>query len=614
MFAFNGSGQHCIVSADNRLRVWKGASYHQLVEKDHLKTTCTSVGWNKAGVRTVGNLAGSLIAMGFENGTITVWDLHRGVPRFNLGRGLQLQPVTDVAFSDKTLFSSSLAKEIIEWDLETGDIKQRIKGDKDGTTKLCCHWTESRSLLAAGSSSVRLVNLQSGKRGKKLPGGLPDNISLLEISPDGKFLASACGGGRLINIYRIALDLDDSYLLRTVSLLHSPTALSLHSRENKEICTVSVASCCDSGKVTFFRFDDNIAGDEDCASQTVDVSGGQGRSALGVEFHLTTPTTHVCIAHGSESSLPMVDVVEYATLGGKLSVELTQGHRTAALVSSSSPSSTKTSGAARGGHVETRGSSSEHQVVVLGPTEVNGVASSREVDDMDAASPRAAKRAKKAGEDKSAEGGNLSIAERLDALSSALASTAAASSSSASGHAVPTAESLATLLEQALHSLDDGLLEDCLAVSDPQVVGATIDRLTPGRVLPFLARLSDKVERSPGRATSLCVWMRAIMMRHASYLMSVPNLNVKLSGLYNILEGRTTVLPKLLSLSGRLELALSQISSQEDVQDQSIPRTSYDEEIDDAKAGIKDDGGSQSSDYDEEAESDEAGGVEEDDE
>jgi len=61
--------------------------------------------------------------MGMENGSITVWNLHRGVVSFNLGKGMQLPAVTDVAFSPstRTLFSSSLDKEIIEWDLEVID-------------------------------------------------------------------------------------------------------------------------------------------------------------------------------------------------------------------------------------------------------------------------------------------------------------------------------------------------------------------------------------------------------------------------------------------------------------------------------------------------------------
>jgi U3 small nucleolar RNA-associated protein 5 len=166
----------------------------------------------------------------------------------------------------------------------------------------------------------------------------------------------------------------------------------------------------------------------------------------------------------------------------------------------------------------------------------------------------------------------------LQALSAALV---APTETPNDARAAPTTESVATLLEQALQSGDDTMLEECLAVSDALVVAATVERLAPPRVLPLLMRLADRVERRPSRGLTLGVWLRAIFMRHASYLMSVPNLHVKLAGLYQILDSRTAVFPKLLSLNGRLELALAQIASQQDHHDgHLLPPATYDEEID----------------------------------
>ena len=70
----------------------------------------------------------------------------------------------------------------------------------------------------------------------------------------------------------------------------------------------------------------------------------------------------------------------------------------------------------------------------------------------------------------------------------------------------PKADSLVTILEQALQSSDDALLEECLAVSDQRVVDLTVERLPSVRVLPFLLRLTDKVERRPNRGMNLCIW------------------------------------------------------------------------------------------------------------
>lgn len=59
------------------------------------------------------------IAMGMENGTITVWDLQRGVVRVVLGKGMHLAAITDISFSADGLgiFSASIEKDVIEWDL-----------------------------------------------------------------------------------------------------------------------------------------------------------------------------------------------------------------------------------------------------------------------------------------------------------------------------------------------------------------------------------------------------------------------------------------------------------------------------------------------------------------
>jgi len=76
--------------------------------------------------------------------------------------------------------------------------------------------------------------------------------------------------------------------------------------------------------------------------------------------------------------------------------------------------------------------------------------------------------------------------------------------------------------------------------------------------------------------------------------MSVPSLHVKLAGLYHILEARTAVFPKLLSLNGRLELALAHIDAHGGGgggggRKASAPQAVYDEEVEDVLAAAGDD-------------------------
>lgn len=91
-----------------------------------------------------------LIALGMENGSVSVWDLSRGVVSRKLGKDSNLSPVTDVAFSPdgKSIYSSSSDKYITEWDIESGSVKNRLKGDKNGTSKLCL--STAKKCIAAG--------------------------------------------------------------------------------------------------------------------------------------------------------------------------------------------------------------------------------------------------------------------------------------------------------------------------------------------------------------------------------------------------------------------------------------------------------------------------------
>jgi len=123
----------------------------------------------------------------------------------------------------------------------------------------------------------------------------------------------------------------------------------------------------------------------------------------------------------------------------------------------------------------------------------------------------------------------------------------------------PQASSLHLAIEQALQTRDDGQLEDCLAVSQSDLVDRTVGRLGTASVVPFLTSVIHKFEARPSRGAALVPWIRAVLVQHTAYLMAVPGLVDKLSALYRTVDARLSVFKKLLKLSGRLELVLSQV-------------------------------------------------------
>lgn len=127
----------------------------------------------------------------------------------------------------------------------------------------------------------------------------------------------------------------------------------------------------------------------------------------------------------------------------------------------------------------------------------------------------------------------------------------------------PRVDSLQVLLSQALQADDNALLEQCLAVHDDKVISNTVRRLRPTEATKFLSLSVSKLEARPQRALSLIPWVRAVLLQQASFIMSNPAMQPVLTSLYQIIEARLSVFRPLLSLSGRLDLIMAQISANE---------------------------------------------------
>ena len=89
----------------------------------------------------------------------------------------------------------------------------------------------------------------------------------------------------------------------------------------------------------------------------------------------------------------------------------------------------------------------------------------------------------------------------------------------------PTSDSLVTLIDQALQSGDDSLLEQCLACNDMDVIDGTARVLKTHRVVTFMKKLVAKFEKRPSRGILLTRWLSCILRHHTSFLISVPDLS-----------------------------------------------------------------------------------------
>lgn len=126
---------------------------------------------------------------------------------------------------------------------------------------------------------------------------------------------------------------------------------------------------------------------------------------------------------------------------------------------------------------------------------------------------------------------------------------------------LPSAQSLVTLLEQALQSGDEGLLEQCLSCNNQQMIALTTQELSTSKVLVFLKKLIAKFEKRPTRGQLITVWLANVLKYHISYLITVPDLSRQLAALSTIIEHRLSNHSKLVALAGRLDLLMAQITA-----------------------------------------------------
>lgn len=155
--------------------------------------------------------------------------------------------------------------------------------------------------------------------------------------------------------------------------------------------------------------------------------------------------------------------------------------------------------------------------------------------------------------------------------------------------APPKADSLQVLMTQALESEDKALLKQCLSVTDEKVIMNTMRMLSPLSAAKFLQLSLFKIDSRTKRGLLLVPWIKAVLLYHASYIMSSPSMQPVLSSLYQVIDARLSVFRSLLSLSGRLDLIMAQVSANETTQQQEVSAAVvYEESDDDGEGEVED--------------------------
>ncbi|KAG0281060.1 WD repeat-containing protein 43 [Linnemannia exigua] len=587
-FSPEGAYNYCIITpgADHyRLRVFDTATgnlKNDYEEKEgDGKWTCVRWGHitevaskkRRNGSLSTGNRS-PVLALGHTNGQISIYSLAHGLVLHQLS-GSHTGKVNDFCFSASGTRGFSAGEDglICEWDVTQGVEISKFHADNKSVKKIQLDHEENM-LLTAGHN-MKLWDLASREVIKSFTGhasaitNVDRFINLWDCTRDNQQEG---------NITALTLDNTVSHI--DISPSNEVLAISEEGTAGlwQNAQTASGASNA-SGKVSKKKRYTTRACD--CLIK-IESSRGD-RSVIPLLGGAFTPQGQMILARGSNIK-PVFEKVEFQNEDGSLKEKemvLTRTPVTGFLMDESAQTASNVKA--------TKKSYDESAVTVVGAADFAmaqpGLAET--VDENDQSDD---------GRDSESEEKDVNRLEGRTMEEKLKDLTVERTGRKAKHYPTPKANSLQQMLIQALHSNDLQLLEACLTYSNVEVIRNTVRRLPAAYVIPFLTQVIHKFQQKPSRGEALLEWIKAVLLIHTAYLMTVPDLIKKLSNFYQTLDSRVSVYQKLTNLNGRLDLLMSQVelTLSRDTNDtaneaETVYREDEDDDEDDEDMDLEDD-------------------------
>lgn len=132
---------------------------------------------------------------------------------------------------------------------------------------------------------------------------------------------------------------------------------------------------------------------------------------------------------------------------------------------------------------------------------------------------------------------------------------------------IPSGVSLSTVLSQALKTNDNDMLESCFHTGDLNIIRTTIQRLDSTLAGTLLQRLAERMASRPGRYGHLLVWVQWTCIAHGGAIAGKADLLNRMSSLFKIMDQRSSSLPSLLLLKGKLDMLDAQVGLRQSMAD-----------------------------------------------
>ncbi|KAI9931311.1 hypothetical protein ASPWEDRAFT_22835 [Aspergillus wentii DTO 134E9] len=143
---------------------------------------------------------------------------------------------------------------------------------------------------------------------------------------------------------------------------------------------------------------------------------------------------------------------------------------------------------------------------------------------------------------------------------------------------IPTGVSLSTVLSQSLKTNDNDMLESCFHTGDLSIIRNTIQRLDSSLAATLLQKLAERLSSRPGRYGHLLVWVQWTCVAHGGALAGKPDLLKRMATLFKVMDQRSSSLPSLLLLKGKLDMLDAQLGLRQSIRSGAEGMDSEDED------------------------------------
>ncbi|OCT79522.1 WD repeat-containing protein 43 [Xenopus laevis] len=565
---------------DGRIQVWDtqgGGLRKEYVPSAHLSATCTCLAWaqgradkethqKKKRKSEAADRDGQydLLTIGTATGTILLYSIVKGELQSKLDGGHDSR-VNCVRWHHEngSLYSCSEDKHIIEWNTQTCKVKCKWKGDNSSVSSLCIS-PDGKMLLSAGRT-IKLWDLETKEVYRQFTGHSTAVTSLifLTVQPPresrsiqdtaGLYFLSSAVHDRLVSVWQVRSAKDKSSVL-SFTLTEPPVFMDLSTTESKEE-PLKLAVVCRDGQLHLFEH----------------VLNGTHKKPIA-------PTCTVQIAtSGSDDSTPKpIPILAAAFCADRQSLLMFYGSTLQPIIERVALKSDEPNICLIRDIQKTVSLRKDMPVTKVKTPVVNSDSKvlTPGIPGHSSAISAALAHTKKQ-ESKRKPGDNeASIEDRLGAMDIDPTNVP-------SKGALPQTDNFAVLLVQGLESNDLNILNKVFQTKNESLIRKTVARIPVHAVIPLVHELTRRLQGHPLSTILMVRWLKAVLVLHASYLSTLPDLVPQLGMLYQLMENRVKNLHKLSRLNGKLYLIITQVSAAQRVQSTSLDQEAklvYEEE------------------------------------